>query len=672
VALRPLSPFVGRAHEMTTLHAILARVIEGRGQSVGIVGEPGMGKSRLLVEFRQRLHADGRVTYLDGRCLSHGSATPYLPLLELLRAQCGITSADGDHAITAKVSERIEALGLPADSVAPYLLHLLGVTTATVPFAGGSPDTLKARTFAALRRFWLKSSQQNPVILAVEDLHWSDPTSEEFLASLVDALPGAALLVLGTYRPGYRLPWAEKSYATQLTVPPLSARDSLQVVHAVLGRETVPPPMAEAVLAKAQGNPFFLEELAQALGEQRLSPGGPARRATPRQSSADFRLPPTVEAVLAARIDRLSPEAKRLLQTAAVIGMDAPVPLLQLIAEPSAGILHGGLAQLQAAEFLHEADRGPERTYTFKHALTQEVAYNSLLLERRRALHARIVEALETLTTGSVAGAASEMEGPWPRSDQVERLAQHAVRGEAWAKALVYCRQAGEKALARSAHREAASYFEQALVALPHLSDTRATREQAIDLRLALRSALHPCGDLDRAMACVREAETLAVALDDPRRLGQVSLSLSLHCYLVGAYDHAIAAAQRALALAEPGREIVPSQLANLQLGITYQAKGEYRRAIDCLSRTVAPLDGMQSHVRVGELIPAVFTPAYLTACHAELGTFAEGRSVGDAGLRIAEAADHPTSLAFASWGIGLLALRQGDLSRAVSVLERS
>ena len=226
--------------------------------------------------------------------------------------------------------------------------------------------------------------------------------------------------------------------------------------------------------------------------------------------------------------------------------------------------------------------------------------------------------------------------------------------------------------MARSAHHEAVRYFEQALRALPHLPEMRETREQAIDLRLALRSALHPCGDLRRAMAYLREAETLAVALDDTRRLGQVSVYLSLHFYLMGAYDQAIAAAQRALALATAGGEVVLHLLANLHLGIAYQTQGDYRRAIDCLWQTMTSLDSVQRHKRFGEFILAVFIPAYLAACHAELGTFAEGSSVGDEGLQMAEAVDHPMSLMFASWGIGLLALRQGDLSRAVPLLERA
>jgi DNA-binding winged helix-turn-helix (wHTH) protein/class 3 adenylate cyclase/tetratricopeptide (TPR) repeat protein len=675
VALRSRSPFVGRAHELATLHAVLAQVVGGRGQAVGIVGEPGIGKSRLLMEWHQRLRAHG-VAYLEGHCLSYGNATPYLPVLDLLRAHCGITPVDGDDTITAKVYGSLQAVGLAPDTGAPVLLHLLGVEAATAQVADISPDTLKAHTFATLRQLWLKSSQQHPLILAVEDLHWSDPTSEEFVASLVEGLPGTALLVLGTYRPGYRPAWLEKSYATQLTVPPLSAQDSVQVVRAVLQQETVPLLLAEALLAKAQGNPFFLEELAQTLMEQDAGQDEPSGQSPlPRPAPADLQLPPTVQAVLAARIDRLVPEAKHLLQTAAVIGTDIPVPLLQVVAELSEVALHQGLAHLQAAEFLYETHRFTEYVYIFKHALTHDVVYGSLLQERRRGLHARIVEALEALAGDrvvEVASGAKVLPAGGQDPDQVDRLAHHALRGEVWAKALLYCRQAGEKAMARSAYHEAVRYFEQGLRALAHLPEMRDTREQAIDLRLALRAALHPCGDLGRAMAYLREAETLAAALDDPHRLGQVSVAFSLHCYLMGAYGQAIAAAQHALALAAAGGEVVLHLLANLHLGIVYQTQGDYRRAIDCLWQTMTSLDGVQHHERFGEMIPAVFTRAYLAACHAELGTFAEGRSVGDEGLQIAETVDHPMNLMFALWGSGLLALRQGDLSRALPLLERA
>jgi tetratricopeptide (TPR) repeat protein len=298
--------------------------------------------------------------------------------------------------------------------------------------------------------------------------------------------------------------------------------------------------------------------------------------------------------------------------------------------------------------------------YTFKHALTQQVAYETLLQERRRALHARIIAALEALAGERVA-------------EQVDRLAHHALRGEVWGKTLAYCRQAGEKSLARSAHREAVEYLEQALSALAHLPETRETREQAIDLRLALRTALWPSGDLGRILAYLREAESLAVTLDDPRRLAQVSVFLSNSFYFMGAYDQAIAAAQRTLALATASGEVVLQALANQSLGFAYQFLGHYRRAIACFTQTVAFFEGTQRHERFGQVfLPAVQSRAFLAACHAHLSTFGEGRALGEEGLRIAEAVAHPASLMMASWGIGLLCLRQGDLPGALPRLEQA
>jgi tetratricopeptide (TPR) repeat protein len=283
-----------------------------------------------------------------------------------------------------------------------------------------------------------------------------------------------------------------------------------------------------------------------------------------------------------------------------------------------------------------------------------------LLQERRRALHSSIVAALETLAGDQVA-------------EQVERLAHHALRGEVWAKALAYCRQAGQKAMARSVHHEAVGYFEQALSALAHLPENRDTRGEAIDLRLALRNALFPSGDLGRILAYLREAEALAAALDDPRRMGQVSLFLS-NCFRhLGEHDQAIAAAQRALAVATAGGEVVHQALASYYLGRAYHIQGDYRQAIDYLGQTLASFEGARRHEHFGlPFLPAVSSRAYLAVCHAELGTFAEGRAFGDEGLRIAEAATHPVSLIFACEGIGVLALHQGELSRALPLLEQA
>jgi tetratricopeptide (TPR) repeat protein len=335
-------------------------------------------------------------------------------------------------------------------------------------------------------------------------------------------------------------------------------------------------------------------------------------------------------------------------------------PLHQTLVELPEAAVHGALAHLQAAEFLYETRLFPERAFTFKHALTHEVAYNGLLQGRRRALHARIVEALEGLS-------------PDRLTEQVEWLAHHALRGEAWTKALAYNRQAGDKALARSAHREAVGYFEQTLRVLPHLPETRDTRTQAIDLRLALRTALRPLGNAERILQCLREAETLAAALDDPRRLGQIAHFLSNHFYVMGVYDQAMSAAQRAFALATAGGDGVLQVLPHYYLGQAYLAQGDYRRAIDCFGQIVASLGETRDDEHFGQvLLPAVSSRAFLSECQAELGLFAEGQVRGAEGLRIAEAVGHPGSLMIASWGLGLLALRHGDLSRALPLLERA
>jgi tetratricopeptide (TPR) repeat protein len=505
----------------------------------------------------------------------------------------------------------------------------------------------------------LRESQAQPLLLVFEDLHWIDSETQTLLDSLVESLPSARLLLLVNYRPEYQHGWGSKTYYTQLRLDPLPPAGAAEVLHALLGDDPSLAPLKPLLIARTEGNPFFLDESVRTLVETGVLSGEPGAYQL-AQALPTIQVPATVQAVLAARIDRLPAEEKRLLQTAAVIGTEVPLPLLRAMAELPEAALHGGLAHLQAAEFLYETRLFPNHAYTFKHALTHEVAYRSLLQERRRALHARIVEALEAIGGDRVA-------------DQVERLAHHALRGEVWDKAVAYCRQAGEKALARSAHREAVESFEQALSALLHLPEQRDTREQAIDLRLALRTALAPIGGFGRAMAYLREGESLAMALDDPWRLGQVSVHLSLHFRFMGAYDQASAAAQRALALATASGEVLLQALANQSLGFACHAQGDYRRAIDCLGQTVAALDGARRRERFGRsTLPAVTSRTWLVMCQAELGMFAEGRALSEEGLRIAEEVAHPGSLMVASWGVGLPPLRQGDLPKAIPWLERA
>jgi tetratricopeptide (TPR) repeat protein len=657
-AARGLTRFVGRETEITALEQALARARGGHGQLVAAVGEAGVGKSRLLYEFVHSPHTQGWLV-LEAASVSYGNAAPYFPVVDLLKRYLHVEDGDGPRSVRAKVTGHLLTLDEALQEAIPALSALLEALPVDSPFLRLDPPQRRLLTLAALKQVLLRESRMQPLLLVFEDLHWIDAETQALLDSLVDSLPTAHVLFLVNYRPEYQHGWGGKTYYTQLRLDSLSPASADELLQALLGDDLSLTPIKRLLFERTEGNPFFLEESVRTLVETGVLVGavGAYHVVKPLDS---LQVPATVQAVLTARIDRLPSEEKRLLQTAAVIGTEVPWPLLQAVAELPEATLHPCLAHLQSAEFLYETVLFPEREYTFKHALTHEVAYGSLLQERRRALHAGIVEALEALAGGRVA-------------EQTERLAHHALRGEVWDKALAYCRQSGEKALARSAHREAMAYFEQALSTLDHLPPQRTTHEQAIDLRLVLRQALRPLGESPRIIAALREAEALAEALDDPRRLGRVSIALAAHLGRMGAYDQAIAAAQRALALATAVGDVALQALANLRLVPAYIVQGDYPRAIDCCEQAMAFFEGARRRERFGlPNLPAVLSRVYLTSCHAELGTFTEGRALGEEGLRIAEAVAHPGSLMIASWAIGLLALRQGDLLGAIPQLERA
>lgn len=458
-----LTQYVGRERELSTLEALLEQVQEGYGHVVGIVGEPGMGKSRLLYEFYQHLDL-GQVTYIEGHCLSYGSTTPYFAVLDVLRQVWGLAEHDPPEAVIAIVRAGFEQAGVSPDEGTMYLLQLLGVQDGQEALAHLSPDAIKARTFATLRQLCFDSSRRQPLILAVEDLHWIDATSEEFLASLVEYLPGTAMMVLTTYRPGYRPPWFDRSYMTQMALTQLTSDDSLQVVQSVLHQANSEHLPAQAIVDKAAGNPLFLEELAQAVAEHHESP-------------ATLTVPDTIQALLTARIDRLSDPEKQLLQTASVIGKDMPLTLLQAVADLPEDLLMERLLALQAAEFLHEKRDSSERVYTFKHALTQEVAYQTLIANTRSQLHQRIARVLETELTDSVA-------------HQPEFLAHHYTQAGLLAEAVAAWQRAGEHALSQCAYVEGLAHATAGLSLIDQLPKRPERLYQELNLHLMRALAL--------------------------------------------------------------------------------------------------------------------------------------------------------------------------------------
>jgi tetratricopeptide (TPR) repeat protein len=591
--------------------------------------------------------------------MSYGKATPYFPVLDLLRRYTHVEEHDDTRTIRAKVTGQVLTLDEALQDTISALLALLDALPADSPFFKLDPSQRRHYTLDALKRVLLRESQVQPVLLVFEDLHWIDTETQALLDSLVESLPTAHLLLLVNYRPEYQHGWGSKTYYTQLRLDPLPPANAEEFLQVLLGDDSSLAPLKQLLITRTEGNPFFLEESVRTLVENGVLVGEPRAYRLP-QSLPTIQVPATVQGVLAARIDRLPPEEKRLLQTAAVIGTEVPFALLQAIAEVPEEVLHRGLAHLQAAEFLYETRLFPEREYTFKHALTHEVAYRGLLQERRHALHARIVVALEALAPDRLA-------------EQVDRLAYHAQRGEVWDKAVPYCRQAGAKAFARAAFREAAAAFEQALVALGHLPESRDTREQDIDLRLDLRTMLASLGEHERLFAHLQHAETLAEALEDQRRLGQVSAYLGWYFRVRGDYDRSVASCQRALALADTLGDGALRVLPQYFLGGAYHALGDYRRAIDLLRRNLVFLEGELLYAYFGTgTLPSVSSRNGLVSCLAQLGEFAEGIARSDEGVRIAEAVAHPNSFIFAYHGVGQLYLCKGDVQQAILALEHS
>jgi class 3 adenylate cyclase/tetratricopeptide (TPR) repeat protein len=656
-AARGLTRFVGRETEIATLAQALARAGAGHGQVVATVGEAGVGKSRLVYECVHSHRTQGWMV-LESASVSYGKATPYLPVLDLLKRYAHVEDRDDTRTIRAKVTGQVLTLDAALQETIPALLALLDVLLEDSPLRTLDPPQRRRRTLDGLKRVLLRESQVQPVLLVFEDLQWIDAETQALLDSLVESLPTARLLLLVNYRPEYQHGWGSKTYYTQLRLDPLPPASADEFLHALLGDDPSLIPLKQLLIARTEGNPFFLEESVRTLVETGVLVGEPGAYGLARPLEG-LQVPATVHAMLAARIDRLPPEEKRLLQTAAVIGTDVPFALLQAIADLPETALHRGLAHLQAAEFLYETRPFPEPEYTFKHALTHEVAYNSLLLERRRGLHARIVDAIEQRYPDRLA-------------EQVERLAHHAFRGEVWDKAIAYYRQAGAKAAARPAYREAVACFEQALVALRYLPDSRAVWEQAIDLRLDLRSPLARLGESGRVLDHLHEAETLAEALGDQSRLAYVSSYLADYLRLMGSYDRALAAGQRALALAAALEDISLQAMTQEHLGTIYYYLGNYRRATEVLRQSVGSLEGEPRREPFDVAGPdAVESRTRMVLCLAEVGAFAEGLSIAAEGVRMAEAIEHPLSLARAYHSVGALHLHQGDVHQAIPALGR-
>jgi class 3 adenylate cyclase/tetratricopeptide (TPR) repeat protein len=657
-AVRGLTRFVGRESELDQLRQALELAETGCGQVVAVVGEPGVGKSRLYWEFIHSHRTHGWLI-LESGSVSYGAATAYLPVFDLLKAYFRIEGRDNTRTIYEKVSTKVRSLDRGLEPVLSPLLALLEGLVEDEAWGQLDPPQRRQQMLGAVERLLLRESRVQPLMVLVEDLHWIDTETQSLLDSLVESLPTARLVLLVNYRPEYVPRWGSKTYYRQICVGPLPVESTDDLLMSLLGTEQSLDPLKCILIERTDGNPLFLEESVRTLAETGALIGEHGAYQLAHDANT-IQIPATVRAILAARIDRLSSEDKRLLQAAAVIGKNVPLPLLLAIADAPEPEVRAGLTHPQSANLLHETRLFPDLEYTFKHALTHEVAYTSVLQDRRRALHGRIAAALEALH-------------PDRLGEHVERLAQHALRGEVWPKALVYFRQAGIKAVARSANRDAVSCFEQALSALRHLPETSETGIEAIDLRLDMQVPLNGLGEIERLLDYLREAESLARALGDLHRMGRVAVYMAVGLTVSGRPEQATASAQQALDIAQTIGDLGLEAQANVRLGQAYRQRGEYPRAIAAFKRNIDALVGEVQTERFGMPgLPVIMSRALLGWCLADIGKFPMALVVAEDGARMAEAAEDHYGLALAQSRVGLIYLRQGEPQHARLWLERS
>ena len=635
---RALSPFVGRDRDLNILREALDEAERGQGQVVGIVGDPGLGKSRLLYEFRHLLR-ERDITYLEGWCLSFGQSTPYLPLQDLLRSICEIDMSDTAEQTGGKIRPVIARAGLPVEERTPYLLQALGIREGTQALERISPETVMARTLETLQALVLAQSRQRTLVLAIEDLHWIDKTSEEFLARLIEEMAGARIQLVTTTRPGYSPPWLGKSYVTQLPLRVLSRDAARRLVGAAAERTSISDSVTDAILGKAEGNPFFLEELAQAL---------PAR--DDLQSAQA--LPDTIQGVLAARIDRLPEEVKRTLQTAAVLGREFSVRLLTAVSDHTTCLVKD-LAALKQLEFLYERAEAEGPVYTFKHALTQEVAYDSLLTSRRQALH-------------DAAGCAIEDFYPDRLEEHYELLAHHFSRSASGDKALDYLEFANRKAMKANAVFDAKGFFEQAMRILNALEDSDMHRHRRVALIAAQVDVFILTNQLDQYESYLERFAPVAHGLNDQGLRGAFLSSLG-HCQFGLARPlQAIQTLGPAAALCERAGQFEPAGRAYVHLQWSHLLTGEFEKAISFEAPTLAAL------ARAPNLRLRVYAFGASAWAYSRLGRWDQAIEKGMTALAECEEAGDQSLITTARWIRALSHIYNGDVELAVAFSKRA
>jgi class 3 adenylate cyclase/tetratricopeptide (TPR) repeat protein len=655
-AVAGLTPFVGRTKEMAILTEALEKARSGSGQVVGIVGEAGVGKSRILLEMK---HLFPDMAMLQGHCLHYGGSMAYLPLLDILRSYFGIKEGEQELPVKRKMRERVSLLDENLKTLLPPLYDLLSLKVDDETYLKLEPKDKREKIFEALRDLLIRESQVRPLALVIEDLHWIDTTSEEFLDYLIGWLANAHILLVLLYRPEYTHRWGNKSYYTTIRVDQLSLSTSAELVQSILKEGEVVPELRELILTKAAGNPFFMEELTHTLLENGTIEKKDDRYLLNRKPS-DIQIPDTVQGIIAARMDRLEENLKRIMQVASVIGREFAFRVLQSITEMKEG-LKSHLLNLQGLEFIYEKSLFPELEYVFKHALTQEVAYNSLLLKRRQDLHTKIARAIE------------ELYPPDRLEEFDEMLAYHYSRGEDLENACKYLTLSGNKALRLHSPREAYGFYKDALATLRRLPETGERKSRELDTILLTAFPLSLLGYPEESLDMLQRGETLAKELGDNKRLARSHYHMGFYYTFHGNHHLGMRYAEDAF---QEGRKAGDVDLAvRVAMGLVaaYIAAGQ-----------LEPLVGTARHVlrlieetkRESDFFGTPYNPHAVFSSYCgwglgQMGDFREGEQFLEKALRHASQLNDPMTSVFVEWLYGFFSHDKTDWGVAAAHLRK-
>jgi predicted ATPase/class 3 adenylate cyclase len=649
-AARGLTRFVGRGKDLEALREAFGKARDGAGQVVGIVGEAGVGKSRLILELRKTISRDD-CTCLQGLCLHYGGSMPYLPILDILKSYFQIQEEDRDYMVKRKAREGLIRLDNQLlDSLASFH-ELLSVELEDERYMMLDPQQRRQRTFEAIRDLLIRLSQERPLLLAVEDLHWIDRTSQEFLDYLIGRLANACILLVLLYRPEYTHTWGSKSYYTQISLDQLSARNSADLVQAILEEGEVVPELRDIILGRAGGNPLFVEELTRSLLEN-----GSIHRKNDHyvlaRKPSEIQVPDTIQGIIAARMDRVEESLKRIMQVASVIGREFAYRILATITGMRED-LKSSLLNLQGLEFIYEKQLFPELEYIFKHALTQEVAYNSLLHKKRREIHEKIGRAMEQIY-------AERLE------EYYELLAYHFVRSDHTAKAVEYLDLANQKAIRANAMEDAKAHFDKASELLDSLPDTEENQERRVSLLANQHLVFFHVLKLNEYHKLMVDHEPVASRQANQGLRGSYYARLAVCESILGHFKEGIETATKAARLCEASGNTEQALFAYFTAAMAHLIRGDYERVLELKAESLGVMkQSFQIRYQVRPLLLASWSCS-------ELGRFEEAMELAQEAMRKARDFSDRSLISWAAYQLCVAHIHRRDLSQAIRYGELS